>query len=181
MKAIIALPVRSTDYWHEEAIVIHGDAEMRELIGSVGSNRVDRLISILGWESRPEQPGLLLWDAVSDAGEYMGLTPGTCSALTPEQWGLVASGRIEDVFGDFGVSPDGAKPVRAPAWHDISEQWRRSTIRWQEWAAKLLSELGLQPLHGEHGDDSARNIIGNIARKTSGATRTSLSSPWEHK
>ena len=33
---------------------------------------------------------------------------------------------------------------------------------WQEWAAALLRAHGLQPAHGELGDEVARRILGSL-------------------
>lgn len=45
-----------------------------------------------------------------------------------------------------------------------SRWWRVAWQRWQHWADELLDELGRQPLHGQHGSDSAREVIGQLAR-----------------
>ena len=40
-----------------------------------------------------------------------------------------------------------------------SESWRKAHSAWQEWAATLLREAGLQPDGGEWGDEVARKKI----------------------
>lgn len=59
--------------------------------------------------------------------------------------------------------PSGAVDDLAAARED-AEAWRRSAVAWQDWAAALLSELGRQPLYGQHGNEPAREIIGQLAR-----------------
>lgn len=54
-----------------------------------------------------------------------------------------------------------------------SESWRRAALAWQRWATELLHDLGRQPLHGEHGDESARELIATLAGMAPGAPRCS--------
>lgn len=56
-------------------------------------------------------------------------------------------------------------------WQATSESWRRAHHAWQEWAGHLLDELGRQPLHGGHGDESARAVIAQLAGMAPGVPR----------
>ena len=47
-------------------------------------------------------------------------------------------------------------------WYEESERWRRACVAWQDWARGLLDSHGRRPLHGEHGDEAARAIIGQL-------------------
>jgi hypothetical protein len=103
MKALLALPVRSADYWHDDAVIICGDAAMTEIVESVGSNLARELLTVRGWPSFPGQPTLLVWEM--DAGEdesrvlsYGAPLPGTCRLLTGDEWAAVVGGRVEGLF-----------------------------------------------------------------------------------
>ncbi len=52
-----------------------------------------------------------------------------------------------------------------------SESWRRASIAWQEWAARVLSESGRQPKGGEHGDEAARKEIEALTLRGTRARR----------
>jgi hypothetical protein len=54
--------------------------------------------------------------------------------------------------------------VTLEEWQETSESWRRYTLKWQDWSAALLRDLGLQPQYGEHGADAAREILSKLAR-----------------
>jgi hypothetical protein len=50
----------------------------------------------------------------------------------------------------------------AEQWKSSAKQWSRACICWQDWAAGLLQELGMQPDSGQHGDKAARRIISKV-------------------
>ena len=43
-----------------------------------------------------------------------------------------------------------------------ANEWRLAALMWQRWATDLLHEFGRQPLHGEHGDQLARDTIAQL-------------------
>lgn len=43
--------------------------------------------------------------------------------------------------------------------------------RWQSWASDLLDEYGRQPIGGQHGDESARLVIGTLVGLAPGVPR----------
>ena len=49
-------------------------------------------------------------------------------------------------------------------WKAISESWRAAELRWQDWSDALLVEFRLQPPHSLLGDESARLVLGHLAR-----------------
>jgi hypothetical protein len=49
---------------------------------------------------------------------------------------------------------EGCEDLRA-----TSESWRVALVAWQDWAARLLAEWGLQPEGGLLGDEAARGAI----------------------
>lgn len=80
---------------------------------------------------------------------------------------LTCPGVVEDADGEW-VRSEEASQARADA-----DWWRLAYNSWQDWAKELLSDLGRQTLHGEHGDGPAREIIGQLAGMTPGAPRCS--------
>lgn len=56
-------------------------------------------------------------------------------------------------------------------WKAMVDSWRVPYLKWQDWAKDLLDTLGRQPLHGSHGDDSAREVIATLAGMAPGVPR----------
>jgi hypothetical protein len=107
MKGLIALPIRDTDYWHDEAVVIAADAELQEEIDASGAGNITAdLLSVTGWPSEPEQPVLLVWEGENNyhsdvrhqdlSGSDL-MPHGKCRLLTEHEWRLIAEGRVGEV------------------------------------------------------------------------------------
>ena len=77
---------------------------------------------------------------------------------------MIDAGRCpDDRCGLCGASR-AASAAELDHWMASGESWRAAELRWQDWSAGLLAEFGLQPPHGRLGDESARAILGSIAR-----------------
>lgn len=102
VRALVALPVRDNDYWHEHATVIHGDAEMMRRVEERYSFRLADICDVDSWDPLPEQPALMVatlrhrpamrcWSTGHSVG-------AVCRALTADEWALVMAGRVEEIF-----------------------------------------------------------------------------------
>lgn len=58
-------------------------------------------------------------------------------------------------------------------WIRASGEHGKALRVWQEWAATLLDEYGRQPLHGQHGDELAREVIAQLVGLAPGVPRCS--------
>lgn len=105
------------------------------------------------------KPAALVGDTIPDdpALQSLLLCPWCLAATRPEAFRAFAS----DTYGE------------AADHHEAAEQWRKWLVTWQDWADRLLGDLGRQPRHGQHGSAACREIIEQLACLAPGVPRCS--------
>lgn len=106
-----------------------------------------------------------LWDEINAYAESCG---GDTSSHVGSPRRMDAVARIEAIVSEIMrllADRDG--------WIRASGEHGKALRVWQEWAATLLDEHGRQPLHGQHGDEPAREVIAQLVGLAPGVPRCS--------
>jgi hypothetical protein len=99
--------------------------------------------------------------------------PGSSDVDTARAYEIAAAELDRAITASDAEIDEWQARAQVAQWQETSECWRRAHSAWQSWATELLDSLGRQPLHGEHGDGPAREVIAQLAAMAPGVPRCS--------
>jgi FtsZ-binding cell division protein ZapB len=104
------------------------------------------------------------WERRGDV-EAIAAAPEDVAFLLAEVEELGAVLKLEQEAHAVTVEEQNEILAERDDWKANCESWRMAYNSWQDWATTLLGDFGLQPLHGEHGDGPAREVIAKLVAR----------------